>query len=483
MQNIGLALLTILIPLAIVILTEVYRERFSKSSMIPFIELDLHVILDDIFRIKRLILYSLMIFVPLAFWEILDGTLHFLLASVSSVGLIAMIFVILNVYRWTVKDTFRFRFSYLSKNEICELTSVWGSIWKCENIEPINERRFFIILSSKIDEITRKHANNNELMAISQILKDFSTSFEKRSSFFKGIDFSVLPKMLEWNFHFWKLQRTYLQKQQSKSGKANDVMEFSYLLAISQSIKRVVLAISQASIKQQSEYVLFKGLKEHVDIHKEDFTIQIGTTTHSYLGYLFKDLFQFFFDSRDTIDNYHFWESVPAEWKPTVSNIKQKDNLVLRLLLEGFFTKFQEGLFYDKPKAGRALPWFFREAEPQKFAIILLFAYTPNLEVKSAIERGWEIVQYAWRAHALASKDEQDFKEQMKLIRERETKATYDLVYSFSDLKTTFALDNLDKYIASAKSLKYPKKSKEKAHQDWLIEIFSEMRSYLLNLP
>lgn len=482
MQNTGLAFLTILIPLAIVILTEVYRERFSKSSKIPFIELDLRVILDDVFRIKRLVLYNLMIFVPLAFWELLDGKLHFLLASISSIGLIAMIFVILNVYKWTVKDTFRFRFSYLKSREICELTSVWGSIWKCEEIEPINERGFFMILSSKIDEIILKHININELMAISQILRDFSTTFEKRSSFFRGIDFFVLPKLLEWKFHFWKLQRTYLQKQQSNGGKANNPMEFAYLYEISQGIDRVVLAISQDSVKQRSEYVLFKGLKEHVDKHKKDEIIKVGAISHSYLGDLFEGLFQFFFDSRDAIDNHQFWESVPAEWKATVSTIKQEDNLVLRILLSGFFRNFQEGLIYNKPNAGRVIPWFFPEIDGRKFAIILLFTNTPDLEVKLAIERDWKIAAYAFRAIAFTSIDKADFEAQVKLHEEIETKATYDLVYSFSDLKAMFTSERLKQYIANAKALTYPENSQEKSHQERLIEIFNEMLAYLANL-
>ena len=51
-QAISIALLTILIPLAIAILTEIYQKR--KDQKIEFVDLDLHVILDSVFRIMRL---------------------------------------------------------------------------------------------------------------------------------------------------------------------------------------------------------------------------------------------------------------------------------------------------------------------------------------------------------------------------------------------------------------------------------------------
>ncbi len=49
-QGIGIALLTILIPLAIAILTDVYQKR--RDGKIEFANLDLHVILDNVFKIK-----------------------------------------------------------------------------------------------------------------------------------------------------------------------------------------------------------------------------------------------------------------------------------------------------------------------------------------------------------------------------------------------------------------------------------------------
>jgi len=52
-QGMGLALLTILIPLAIAVLADVYQKR--KEDEKEYTYLDLHVILDNVFNIKLLI--------------------------------------------------------------------------------------------------------------------------------------------------------------------------------------------------------------------------------------------------------------------------------------------------------------------------------------------------------------------------------------------------------------------------------------------
>ena len=69
MQRIGMALLAILIPLAIAILSNYYQKKEDKTK--DFAILDLHVILDEIFRFKWLLGYFALIFLPTMFWHIL----------------------------------------------------------------------------------------------------------------------------------------------------------------------------------------------------------------------------------------------------------------------------------------------------------------------------------------------------------------------------------------------------------------------------
>ena len=96
LQNFGLALLAILVPLAISITTEIYRKKEHPSE--DFAELDLPVILDDIFRIKRLLIYSLSMFLPYMVWDISSGTFRLLEIFISISGIYLTFRTVIDVY-------------------------------------------------------------------------------------------------------------------------------------------------------------------------------------------------------------------------------------------------------------------------------------------------------------------------------------------------------------------------------------------------
>lgn len=155
LRGTGMALLTILIPLAIAILVDVYQKR--KDEKIEFKNLDLHVILDGIFKIKQLLLYVAFIFLPTIFWEISSGTFRLVEIILSVIGIWLLAGILLDVYYWIKGDVFKFRFSYLEnlrKQE--DLESVWRSVWQTENINTENERKFFVVFASTINQLLKK---------------------------------------------------------------------------------------------------------------------------------------------------------------------------------------------------------------------------------------------------------------------------------------------------------------------------------------
>ena len=484
MQNTGLALLTILIPLAIVILTEVYKERLNSKKMeIPFVELDLHVVLDHIFKVKWLIFYSIITFLPLAFWELWNGNLHLLFASVSSVGMVLTISIILNVYKWTkgniLSDIFEFRFSYLKRKKISDISNVWGSIWNCTEIQPVHERQFFMIFASQIDKIVKKrNIASTELASLLQLIKDFADCIEKRSIFFVTFDITVLPKVFEWNFYFWKKFRLSLTKQLADTQKS--VWDFANWMTFPQYMRKVVTKICEISVKQHSTCILLRELQKHsAKYFKEEVKIREGNI-HTYAEELFEIFTPLFFDEKDVLDSHNFWESVPSEWKVTEATINQKGNFELQLLIRGFFERFASDLYSNKVAIGRAIPFFFPEIDSSKFANILIFVDTlEDNRIKSAIDRDWRIIPYAWRFVAFRGRYGTDADAEIEAQQKAETQATYKLVYHFPDLREMFSAEHLNEYIANAKALTYPKDSKEELHQQRLIEIFNEMLAYL----
>lgn len=153
--NIGLALLTILVPLAIAILADFYQKRRDKTM--DFAELDLLVIVDCVFQIKWLMLYSLMIFFPFVFWEFSPALLRLIEIFLSLIGIYFLIQITLKVYKWTKGDVFTYRFTYLEKlEESPDFETAWKSVWNSKNIDLQNEIRFFEIYSRKIDKMVKQ---------------------------------------------------------------------------------------------------------------------------------------------------------------------------------------------------------------------------------------------------------------------------------------------------------------------------------------
>jgi len=152
MQGVGLALLTILIPFAIAVLTDVLQKKKDKS--IEFAELDLHVVLDHVFEVKHLILFNILIFLPSLLWGISFSTIRLILVMIWVAGVILVGKRIIHLYLWTKGNVFDLRFSYLRKlNNIKDLEIVWRSAWQTKNISINNEEQFFKIFSKKIDSL------------------------------------------------------------------------------------------------------------------------------------------------------------------------------------------------------------------------------------------------------------------------------------------------------------------------------------------
>ena len=148
-QVIGVAFLTILIPIAIAI--------FSDKS--EFETLDKNVILDHIIKAKSLLLYLALIFLPFLFWNGSCLWLRFLEIVIWAFGVYFMIKILVNSYHWMKGNKFTFRFDYLRQlRDVRDLEESWRFVWQSEKINPQNEREFFELFSSLIDQLLR----NNE---------------------------------------------------------------------------------------------------------------------------------------------------------------------------------------------------------------------------------------------------------------------------------------------------------------------------------
>ncbi|MDR2204403.1 MAG: hypothetical protein LBE76_08985 [Nitrososphaerota archaeon] len=66
--TLGLALLGILIPFTIAIVQDILQRKNEQD--VNYAVLDLHVIFDEVFKFKHLIICAVLIFVPFIFWDL-----------------------------------------------------------------------------------------------------------------------------------------------------------------------------------------------------------------------------------------------------------------------------------------------------------------------------------------------------------------------------------------------------------------------------
>lgn len=154
-ETLGLALLGLLIPFAIVILEGVMEKREDVKN--PTSLWDKAVILDNVFKFKPLILFSGMVFIPFIFWDLEVGILRLIEIVIASVGILLLLRLLLRVYDWTKGDCVKYRKEYLEGKTIAdsEFKVTWKSIWQ-NKMTLQDEAFYFNLFKEKIDQEIKK---------------------------------------------------------------------------------------------------------------------------------------------------------------------------------------------------------------------------------------------------------------------------------------------------------------------------------------
>lgn len=146
-QTIGMALLTILIPVAIAIFED--KKDFEI--------LDKNVILDYVVKARFFLGYLALIFLPLLFWNLSPAWLRLVELISWSVGVFFIIKVLVKSYQWIKGNKFSLRIDYLKRlREPTDLEVSWRSVWETKKINLENERRFLESFFERINNLLGK---------------------------------------------------------------------------------------------------------------------------------------------------------------------------------------------------------------------------------------------------------------------------------------------------------------------------------------
>jgi hypothetical protein len=477
-QGIGLALLTILIPLAIAVLADIYQKRKDKEK--EFVYLDLHVILDNVFNIKLLILSVFLIFLPMFFWDILIDSYRLIAIILTSIGIILVTVIIVKVYRWIKGSIFDFRFSYLKKvKKHNDLGIVWKSIWEVTKINIQDEKEFCKIFFSKIDHLQESPKSN--LKITSKLLNDFYDSISKRSIYLLLEPSITFNKILEWHFKIWQNEYIYIKKYLESKDKSKSSFNYSEILRVLDSI---LMNIEERSFKKLEAFSFFIYFKKHAEKYK-DKLVDNGNK-HYYISYLFDLFYRVFFKNVEKInfsEKLFIWDQCfPKEWKISKTNLTDKENKFFsNLSLRCFLNWAQQRISQAKEEKdfvlGEVSSNLFPEVEPNLWAKFLIFIFSSSKDrVKLAIEKPWNF-GFIDRVKIYPGEiGNEEMYKKMSEDTEKEKQKTYELAcYIFKE----FSKENITKYIKEIKNLEYPKESNEENKKIELLDIFNELLEYL----
>jgi len=234
----GLALLTILIPLMIAIMQDIWFKKSKTNSNDAL--LDLHVIFDQIFNFKLLLSFCTLIFVPFIFWslpfnECLIISMRIAGFVVSLIGICGTAWMIGGIYRWIksdMADVLNYRKKYLEKlclkndekdgpyvvyDSIQNKTNlkkwekanvfvkIWNSIWANKELSSTEEEEYFKIFIEKIYQSVDSESVVKDVVQVFDVfVKTLDTRTPNFHKFIVNYESGyLLVKILEVHLRSW----------------------------------------------------------------------------------------------------------------------------------------------------------------------------------------------------------------------------------------------------------------------------------------
>lgn len=447
MQNIGLALLTILIPVTLFIFS---LEKYG------LFEFDKIVILDKVVRAKLLLVSIGMMFLPLFFWEY--DFFRSILFLIFIVGAVVIIKILFNSYRW-IKDVEvkerhdtnsfrnRLRNKYLDEikaDNLLEKEKVWLLIWRRKDINVDEERNFTDKFVSNIDALV---VNCNFEMS-QRYLQNYYHTIKSRALYDVVIFKNFLAKLLQWYF---------LVCNQS---------EACYEITFEDIVQQLISEFVLSALQGRNAFLLFDGLQEGI-IGKDKV----------YVENLFnRSVCHYFFDGiASSKDDFNIWKHYfPKEWKVTKETYMDKDNVVSKIWFDQFIEWSWEMIAVDEPEKrfnnnlNKVVIGLFPSVDVELWSELLTMIARSNNHMKSLVEQQ---TNFGWYGRPIVCGWGDGGSREVKYNDMR--KETMEL--ALLRFKAHFNPEKLRQFILDLEALECNKGSLEEKRREEFIIVFQEM--------
>jgi|GEM_PF-5095391 len=360
-HNVNVALFTILIPLAIAVLSDYFRDK-RNGTTINYSELDLIVIINSVFDVKLILVTVLLSYLPSFFWADSNFFIKNLLLIIWLVGVGILVKIILDFIIW-IKNPYYHRFKFLEKiREDSEYILAWDSVWKAKENNKHNELKFFEIFSKNVNLLIDI---DNPNLFFNGLLRTFTNQIKNREKdilLYWGKE-SPFEKILEW---YYKAETLRDEKKQG--------FPFDYDIY-------PVLEYVEVQSLDRSYARYLKLIKKHLDRHSDDV---------QYVENFFSSFISILLLNLDKISsNLTFWRSYPEEWKIKSDNLKSGKIIPFVTLNEIIIwseNRISENVSTDDvtydSELNKVFYYLFSETESISWANIWMFLFFPYTENK-----------------------------------------------------------------------------------------------------
>ncbi|HBU11048.1 MAG: hypothetical protein US57_C0001G0034 [Candidatus Moranbacteria bacterium GW2011_GWC2_37_73] len=401
-HNVNVALFTILIPLAIAVLSDYFRDK-RNGTAVNYSELDLIVIINSVFDVKLILITVLLSYLPSFFWAGSGFFVKNLLLIIWLVGLGILVKIILDFIIW-IKNPYYHRFRFLDKiRESNEYILAWDSVWKAKENSKHNELKFFEIFSKNVNILIKIDKPN---IFFNEFLRTFTNQIQNREKdilLYWGKE-SPFEKILEW---YYKAETLHDERRQG----------FPFDYDIYPILEYVEV---QSFDRSYSRYLQL--VKKHLDKHSDDIEY-VENFFSSFLSILLLNL-------NRISSELTFWKSYPEEWKINSNNLESEKivpivalrEIILwseRRIADGFLDSqlgTANGLSYDS-ELNKVFYYLFSDTEPISWANIFSFLFYPDSDgrIEGLINTkrffgGMGRFAMSWGGNSVESKAEAQYK-------------------------------------------------------------------------
>ncbi len=468
MQNIGMALLTAFIPIALFLFSQMHENSDKEYSI-----LDKAVLLDYVVRMKSLIWQCSLIFLPLLFWDIDFFWLRVIICIVWAIGVFSVGRNLLKPYAWIRKDRLEFRLRYLKESKLTdESPKLWKSVWDSSGKDMQNDEKFFKIFLYLIKELYLDEENIGNLNLFAKLLNDFQIFVKKRSFIFLTAKDDVFEKILEWHFMIWQREFKYMIRK-------DKLDQFSGYINISSILDATIKSVTERALQNEMAHGFFKLIDTHVEKNKNESVINAPKQVYYYLdsilGVFYKSFFENIEKARDRYDIWHHY--FPKNWLITKQNLTNPDNAPVRVTINHFMMMARDRIKLSKKgevEIDMTLEIISKElfptVEPSFWAIMFTLLMRPwgdNDRIKTLIEYPRNF-GYGGRVYVSWYEGHEDQIEKNLLAnREEEIKTSIELLLTL--FPHEFTEEKTKSYYIELIGLNYETGSKEQLYKEQVL--------------